>query len=130
MAKHKTATRKRDDAAWVEKVVTKLIKDAGITSRSELEGNPELDECFLPAMDMTFAGFDGDLHDLMTRRSASAVAVAGTSPPHSPACGTRRTCIRIHERVLLAFKAEAAKTGTPYQTLMKRVLNEAAETLV
>jgi predicted DNA binding CopG/RHH family protein len=44
-----------------------------------------------------------------------------------PVCGTKSITIRIHNRVLRAFKAQAAATGTPYQTLMHRALSEAAD---
>ena len=41
--------------------------------------------------------------------------------------GTKHVSIRIPNRVVNAFKAEAIKAGKNYQTLMNRVLADAAE---
>lgn len=41
--------------------------------------------------------------------------------------GTKHLSIRIPNRVVNAFKAEAIKAGTKYQRLMNRVLADAAE---
>ncbi|GAB3189923.1 BrnA antitoxin family protein [Hydrogenophaga aquatica] len=43
--------------------------------------------------------------------------------------GTTPTTIRVHNRVLRAFRQQADETGVPYQTLMNRVLAEAADAM-
>ncbi|MBP7484330.1 MAG: BrnA antitoxin family protein [Aquabacterium sp.] len=45
------------------------------------------------------------------------------------ASGTRPITIRIPNRVLQKFHRQADKTGTPYQTLVNRVLSEAADAM-
>ena len=44
-----------------------------------------------------------------------------------PVSGTKPVTIRIPNRVINVFKAEAKKTGRGYQTLMRRSLADAAE---
>ena len=41
--------------------------------------------------------------------------------------GTKPITIRLHKRVINAFKAEAARAGIRYQTLMHRTLADAAD---
>ena len=45
----------------------------------------------------------------------------------APLSGRTRISIRVQNRVKYDFKRQAAKTGTPYQTLMNNVLKAAAE---
>ena len=61
----------------------------------------------------------------------SRAAPAGTPTKKPSSCeivsGTKPISIRIHRRVINAFKAEAIDKGTNYQTLMHRALADAAE---
>lgn len=50
-------------------------------------------------------------------------AKSGEAP--LPMSGTTPICIRLPNRVINAFKLEADKKGTRYQTLIKRTLNTA-----
>lgn len=131
MAKRKTGTRpKKDDAAWVEKVLKKLIIDAGFTSQAELEARVELFDSELPELNFEMPDFSVDLTGLVESAPQPVASPAPLKPPLPPASGTRTITIRVHERVVLAFKAHAEKTGTPYQTLMKRALSDATESFV
>lgn len=127
MAKQKTSTSKKDDAAWVARALTKMIIDAGFTSLEELQASDKLDGSELPAFDVEMEALGVDLSGISSTPPVPGAEPAGVSTAASRPCGTRRISIRVHERVLFAFKAQAEKTGTPYQTLMKRALDEAAE---
>jgi uncharacterized protein (DUF4415 family) len=69
----------------------------------------------------------------MDESLAWALAPAPTKLPASlpvPVSGSRLISIRVPERVIHAFKAESAKTGRPYQTMMNRALKTVAESFV
>lgn len=76
---------------------------------------------------------DGGLDDadcLLDALLASATPTIAPTPATAapePVSGTKPVTIRLHNRVVEAFKAAAAKTGTSYPTLMHRALAEAAE---
>lgn len=72
---------------------------------------------------------DALLERLASEKTTPEAGTHGAAAPTLPACGTKPVSIRIHNRVINAFKAEAARTGTPYQTLMHRSLADAADEL-
>ena len=47
----------------------------------------------------------------------------------SPITGTKLVSIRVPNRVLRKFRQQAEKTGTAYQTLMNRALQDAVDAL-
>ena len=104
--------------AWVENVLKKMFVDAGFTSLAEVEAKSKLEDCHLHELVL-------DLTDIDPDHPEPAPCPTLATPPALLASGTRRISIRVHERVLLKFKAQAEKSGTPYQTLMKRALDEA-----
>lgn len=55
--------------------------------------------------------------------SSPGAAKSGEAP--LPMSGTTPICIRLPNRVINAFKLEADKKGTRYQTLINRTLNTA-----
>lgn len=72
----------------------------------------------------------GDVDELVNSLLSSALSfpgVKGAAAPVETFSGTKPISIRLHTRVINAFKVEAIKTGTPYQTLMHQALAEAAE---
>lgn len=54
---------------------------------------------------------------------------ASAERPKVAVCGTKPITIRVHNRVLRAFRDQAEKTGTAYQTLMNRALANAADAM-
>ena len=74
-----------------------------------------------PELDLDFADLDFD--------SCNAVPDdmgAHSKPIPARLTGTRRICIRLSAHTLASFKAQAAKTGVPYQTIMNRALKVVA----
>lgn len=69
---------------------------------------------------------DVDFDDLCAWSPVAPVNPPTTDTPAPSLCGTRPICIRVPARVIHAFKAQAAKTGGSYQTIMNRALNTAA----
>jgi predicted DNA binding CopG/RHH family protein len=66
------------------------------------------------------------LTELYPESDKSATKPASTGRLKSTVSGTKPITIRIPKRVLHEFHRQADKTGVPYQTLMNRVLAEAA----
>lgn len=81
-----------------------------------------------PILDVNaeLAGLDEFLDSLPTTAARVAKPTLTAKPP-KPVSGTRPISIRLHLRVINAFKAEAIRTGTSYQTLMHRALADATE---
>lgn len=120
MAKRKGGARcKTDEASSVERVFKKMLAEAGFASLEELEARAKSMDCDLPE-------FDVDLTDIVPEMPSPVSCSTPSKALLAPPSGTRRISIRVHERVLLKFKAQAATTGTPYQTLMKRALSDAS----
>lgn len=85
---------------------------------------PDLD---LSLPDLQFDNVDLDLIDdefLLEPASGSPGAAKSGEAP-LPMSGTTPICIRLPNRVINAFKLEADKKGTRYQTLINRTLNTA-----
>lgn len=68
-----------------------------------------------------------DFLDLLTPPSLPVSALAATVAASEPVSGTKPITIRLHNRVINAFKDEASRTGANYQTLMHRALADASE---
>lgn len=83
----------------------------------------------IPDEDLALDDLDG-LFTLFMGEPAPATERAPTAVTPEPVCGTKPISIRLHNRVINAFKAEATKTGTSYQRLMHRALADAAEEFV
>jgi len=66
------------------------------------------------------------LDGLLTSATPTSEPTPARAAPE-PVSGTKSITIRIHNRVVNAFKAKAAEMGTSYQTLMHRTLADAAE---
>lgn len=74
----------------------------------------------------------GDVDELVNSLLSSALSfprAREASGPVETFSGTKPVSIRLHTRVVNAFKAQALKTGTPYQTLMHQALADAADKL-
>lgn len=94
----------------------------------------------LAITDPTFAAIPGpvmdveaelaDVDDFLDRLTTSTLPVSTPTAKATfcePVSGTKPVSIRIRKRVINSFKAEAARTGASYQTLMHRALADAAE---
>lgn len=71
-----------------------------------------------------------DLGDFLEGLLSSSTPPSKSALPAvapEPVSGTKPITIRLHKRVINAFKAEAARTGIRYQTLMHRALADAAD---
>lgn len=77
-------------------------------------------------MDFDFDALDVDFDDLCAWSPATLVKPSTTDTPAPSLSGTRPICIRVPARVIHAYKAQAAKTGGSYQTIMNRALSGAA----
>lgn len=82
------------------------------------------------ALETNMAELDADFRDELgfdfgsspsPSRTTGAVSVPVVSAP-----GSRKTTIRIPNRILDAFKSKAKASGIPYQTLMIRALSAAS----
>ena len=82
----------------------------------------------MPVMDMEFddAELNLDWDALPPMTMGAPAKAAGAAVSTLPVSGTRPVCIRIPSRVIRAFRSQAEKTGGSYQTIMNRVLREAA----
>lgn len=83
----------------------------------------------LEMADVPFPDLEIELEDLDLSAPAPAGITAGvTADTHAGltvAGKSQKITIRIPTRVLAAFRAQAAKTGVPYQRLMNRALRSA-----
>lgn len=72
---------------------------------------------------------DWSLFEVMSPDEAETLTskTAGDGSATEPVSGRKPVTIRVPNRVLLAFRKQADKTGTAYQTLMNRALESAAE---
>jgi predicted DNA binding CopG/RHH family protein len=102
----------------VEDVIRRLLIEMS-NPDSKIDIEP-LDDFHLELNDI--AELEKECRSMHTTTAKSTTTVAKPEP----VCGTKSITIRIHNRVIRAFKAQAAATGTPYQTLMHRALSEAA----
>ncbi len=80
----------------------------------------------IPDLEGGLEDLDGYFKLLMTDPAAIVKSLTGKKAPE-PVSGTQPITIRLHKRVINAFKAESARTGTSYQTLMHRTLAAAAD---
>jgi predicted DNA binding CopG/RHH family protein len=95
--------------------------------------NPDSEINFEPLEDIYFevddvaAQLDVQVQEGHSGMYAATAKSTTTVAKPEPVCGTKSITIRIHNRVIRAFKAQAAATGTAYQTLMHRALSGAAD---
>lgn len=126
MAKRRRgAGRTLTDEERVSRDMATLMRAAGFSSMEELARCAAADD----GADLVFDDVDlsdlllddlpGPTADLPPSRSAKPIALP-------PVCGTRSITIRVKAWVLRDFKAQAEKTGVPYQRLINRVLADAA----
>lgn len=80
----------------------------------------------LPELDLQVEDIEMSLDDLPPPPTLVRSKVIEPAGKSLPASGTHPICIRVPARVIRAFQAQAADTGTSYQTLMNRALNAAA----
>lgn len=88
----------------------------------------ELEDIKARALEMADAPFPDleiELEDLDLSAPAPAGITADTHAGLTVAGKSQKITIRIPTRVLAAFRAQAAKTGVPYQRLMNRALRSA-----
>jgi len=105
-------------------VSRELVADLMKRLMAEIENPLPLDS--LPDVDRDLSDIDAFVNSLMT--DAVPECKAATPMPHTETVsGTKAVSLRIHYRVINAFKAESIKTGTSYQTLMNRALADATE---
>lgn len=111
----------RDLAVEVFKRLMEAIDDPSLTDLADLP------DSMLDVDDELGLGEVEEYLDLMPSRAAPA----GTPTKKLSSCeivsGAKPISIRIHRRVINAFKAEAIDKGTNYQTLMHRALADAAK---
>ncbi|MBA4212989.1 MAG: hypothetical protein C0449_07890 [Polaromonas sp.] len=111
----------RDLAVEVFKRLMEAIDDPSLTDLADLP------DSMLDVDEELGLGEVEEYLDLMPSRAAPA----GTPTKKLSSCeivsGTKPISIRIHRRVINAFKAEAIDKGTNYQTLMHRALADAAK---
>jgi uncharacterized protein (DUF4415 family) len=79
-----------------------------------------------PEVDDGLDDVDGLLDGLLTSATTTCAPTPATAAPE-PVSGTKPISIRLPKRIINVFKAEAIKTGTGYQILMRRALADAAE---
>ena len=81
----------------------------------------------IPLEDLTFDPMDLDfdivLDDISTTPAFTTSKAVRSCKAPLPMSGTTPICIRLPNRVINAFKLEADKKGTRYQTLINRTLN-------
>ncbi len=113
------ARKKSMDRALVAEVFKRLLAEIEKPASPVSPGS-------LPGVEADLKGIDSFINRLMTE-----VAPAGEGKSVELtveyASGTKPVSLRIPNRVINAFRAEAIKTGASYQTLMIRALADAAE---
>jgi predicted DNA binding CopG/RHH family protein len=83
---------------------------------------------FMPEIDLDDLDLDGQLpEDLVGLKNAPTTSPKSKPAIVVPVSGTRSVTIRVRQWVLRDFKAQAEKTGIPYQTLMNRALADEAK---
>lgn len=110
-----------DDAA-------KLLLDR-LFAKIDVDGSLGLpDDIPVPAIEDE----DWSLFEVMSLVEAETMTSksAGDGPATEPVSGRKPVTIRVPNRVLQAFRKQADKTGTAYQTLMNRALESAADGFV
>ncbi len=130
MAKRRRgAGRTLTDEERVSRDMATLMRAAGFSSMEELARCAAADD----GADLVFD--DVDLSDLAlddlpgpTTVPASTTETKPSALP--PVSGTSSITIRIKAWVLRDFKAQAEKSGVPYQRLMNRALADAARRFV
>lgn len=123
MAKGKS-DRLRKDAAAVLAAYNCVMKRGGMPTVASLVALIEV-----PAVSFDPEGLHVDLDDVPFTFQPECGAPLPSTTTAMPTSGTRSTTIRVPGRVLAAFRAEAERTGTPYQTLMNRTLEAAADAM-
>lgn len=116
------SSRKSVSRALVADVVKRLMVVIETPAFDELVAS-------VHGVDHELDDLDGLLERLAKEPTTPKVSPPAATAPVEPACGTKPITIRIHNRVINAFKAEAARTGIPYQTLIHRTLADAADGL-
>lgn len=126
MAKRRRgAGRTLTDEERVSRDMATLMRAAGFSSMEELARRAAADD----GADLVFD--DVDLSDLAFDDLAGPTTAPAPSTDTKPIAlppvsGTRSVTIRVKAWVLRDFKAQAEKTGVPYQRLMNRALADAA----
>lgn len=86
----------------------------------------------MPKVALEPMGIDDDwslFEGLIPEEVDKATSPADVGGSKTPVSGTKPITIRVHNRVLRAFRDQAEKTGTAYQTLMNRALANAADAM-
>jgi predicted DNA binding CopG/RHH family protein len=107
----------------VEDVIRRLLTEMS-NPNFEIDIEP-LDDLHLELNDI--AELDVQIEEGYSGMHVATAKSTTTVAKPEPVCGTKSITIRIHNRVIRAFKAQADATGTAYQTLMHRALSEAAD---
>lgn len=112
------ASKKSIDRALVADVIKRLMIEIEKPALATVPGSHDV-EAHLRSI-------DAFVDSLMTKASPST-ETKPSAPPVEYASGTKSVLLRIPNRVINAFRAASAGTGTGYQTLMIRALADAAE---
>lgn len=110
---------KKEDATPSLVVLQSILKQVGLTVEDLLREQPEIE------LNLETPEFDIDELLAETKFTPNPPKASKALPPVS---GKQSITIRIDRRVLLTFREQAEKTGTPYQTLINRALQDAADT--
>lgn len=84
----------------------------------------------LAELEFDSADLDFDLDDFPPATTLTMSKPGSSDESSLPVSGTHPISIRVQARVIRAFKAQAAKSSTGYQSLMNSALKAAADALV
>ena len=102
---------------------------SAILTRAIAAAEIPLEDLTFDPMDLDF-DFDIVLDDISTTPAFTTSKAVRSYKAALPLSGTHPICIRVPARVIKAFRVQADKTGSHYQTLMNRALQSAANRLV
>ena len=119
MKTSKHTKTKKEDATPKLVVLQSILKQVGLTVEDLLREQPEIE------FNLEIPEFDIEKLLADTKFTPNTPKVSKAPLPVS---GKQSITIRIDRRVLLTFREQAEKTGTPYQTLINRALQDAADT--
>lgn len=116
-SKH-TKTKKEDTTPSLV-VLQSILKQVGLTVEDLLREQPDIE--------FNLETQEFDIEELLadTKFTPNPPKVSKALLPVS---GKQSITIRIDRRVLMAFRNQSEKTGTAYQTLINRALQDAADT--
>lgn len=110
---------KKEDVTPTLAVLQSILKQVGLTVEDLLREQPEIE------FNLEIPEFD--IEELLADTKFTPNPPKVSKAP-LPVIGKQSITIRIDRRVLLTFREQAEKTGTPYQTLINRALQDAADT--